>query len=180
MFFMTKYSTDFKIMAVQRYFDEDISIKSLAKDLKLPTFSLLKNWINTASQQGVEALVVKRSRSEYKLDFKANVVEYYQTHDLGVSKVAAMFNISSSQVYTWNRSFENGGLAALVPRQKGRPSTMKKKKTVQPQKLSLSEKQAYEEKIMQLKAQLYQAEMERDLLKKLPPRSKNLRINKKR
>lgn len=35
----------------------------------------------------------------------------------------------------------------------------------------LSEKQSYEEEILRLKAQLFQTEMERDILKKLPPRS---------
>lgn len=40
---------------------------------------------------------------------------------------------------------------------------MKKKKPIQHPVLPLSEKQAYEEKIMQLKAQLYRTEMERDL-----------------
>lgn len=116
--FMTKYSTDFKIMAVQKYFVEDISLKSLAGELKLPSSSVLKRWINTARQQGLEALAVKRHKSEYSLAFKAKVVEYYQTHDLGINKVAAVFNISASQVYSWDRAFKNGGLAALLPVEK--------------------------------------------------------------
>jgi len=32
-FFMTKYSTDFKIMAAQRYFNETISREAIAKEL---------------------------------------------------------------------------------------------------------------------------------------------------
>lgn len=176
---MTKYSTDFKIRAVQRYFVETISIKSLASELKLSDSSVLRSWINTAKQQGLEALAVKRHKSDYSLDFKAKVVEYYQTHDLGVNKVAAVFNISASQVYSWERAFKNGGLAALAPGRKGRPSSMKKQKPIQHPTLPLSEKQAYEEKIMQLKAQLYRTERERDLLKKLPSRSKNFRTKKK-
>lgn len=40
---------------------------------------------------------------------------------------------------------------------------------MQHQPLPLSEKQAYEEEIMQLKAQLYRTEMERDLLENFHP-----------
>ncbi|WEV56798.1 hypothetical protein [Ligilactobacillus acidipiscis] len=61
--------------------------------------------------------------------------------------------------------FENDGFAALIPRQKGKTEHNEKEKSIQPQALPLSEKQAYEEEIMQLKAQLHQAEIEYDLLK---------------
>ncbi|MCP0887644.1 transposase [Ligilactobacillus sp. WILCCON 0076] len=96
---MTKHSTDFKIKSVQKYFEGNISISSLSKELKLPNSTILRGWIYTACQQGLEALRVKRHTNKYSLDFKAKVVEYYQTHNLGVVKVAAVFNISASQVY---------------------------------------------------------------------------------
>lgn len=86
-------------MAVQRYFEKDITINNLAKELKLLTPTFLKDWIHIAHQQGLRALAVKRHRSNYSLTFKAKVVEYYQIHDLGVSKVDVIFNVSASQVY---------------------------------------------------------------------------------
>lgn len=170
---MTKYSTDFKINAVQRYCKGNISLNALAAELKLSDENLLRGWVNLAKEQGLESLAVKHHRRRYDLDFKLKVVEYYQTHAVGVSKVAAIFNISASQVYSWDRAFKLGGLAALIPRQKGRPSLMKKKpvKSTHQSALSLSEKQAYEEEILRLKEQLFRTEMERDILKKLPPRS---------
>lgn len=170
---MTKYSTDFKINAVQRYFKENISLNALAAELKLSDEASLKGWVNLAKKQGLEALAVKHYRSSYNLEFKLKVVEYYQTHTVGVSKVATVFNISASQVYSWDRAFKLGELAALIPRQKGRPRLMKKKtvKSTHQSALPLSEKQAYEEEILRLKAQLFRTEMERDILKKLPPRS---------
>lgn len=172
-FFMTKYTTNFKIDAVQRYFNENISLKMLAAELQLPDASMLEKWVNTAQKQGIGALKVKHHQNHYSLDFKLKVVEYYQTHDMGINKVGAVFNISASQVYIWAKAFKQGGLAALIPRQKGRPRLMKKKSTTSTQQetLPLSEKQAYEEEILRLKAQLFQTEMERDILKKLPPRS---------
>lgn len=94
-------------------------------------------------------------------------------HDMGINKVAAVFNIPASQVYSWDKAFKQGGLAVLIPRKKGRSRLMKKKSATLTHQaaLPLSEKQAYEEEILRLKAQLFQTEMERDILKKLPPRS---------
>lgn len=130
----------------------------------------LKGWVNFAKEQGLEALAVKHHRRRYNLDFKLKVVEYYQTHAVGVSKVAAIFNIPASQVYSWDRAFKLGELSALIPRQKGRPRLMKKKpvKSTHQSALSLSEKHSYEEEILRLKEQLFRTEMERDILKKLP------------
>lgn len=78
---MTKYTTIFKIDAVQRYFNENISLKALAIELHLPDTSMLGKWINTAQKQGISASEVKHHQNHYVLDFKLKVVEYYQTHD---------------------------------------------------------------------------------------------------
>ena len=39
------------------------------------------------------------------------MVRYYLTHSIGVSKVAAKFNISDSQVYNWAKKFNEEGYA---------------------------------------------------------------------
>lgn len=174
---MTKFSTEFKINAVQRYQNEHIGYVPLAKELGVEPTSV-QRWVYTANKQGLMALKVHHRKKKYSLDFKLQVVNYYQTHDLGISKVAAQFGINSSQVYSWTSLFSEGGVAALVPKQKGRPTTVKKSKVKRP-KITLSEKQEYEEKLMRLEAKLHEVEMERDILKKLPPRSKNLLIDKK-
>lgn len=85
---MTKYSTDFKIMAVRRYFDEYIAIKSLARELKLSDFSVLKSWINAVRQQEMEALVVKQHKSNYSLNFKIRVGSFKETGRL-------MYNVAN-------------------------------------------------------------------------------------
>ena len=159
-------------MPYNGYFNENISLKALAIELHLLDTSMLGKWVNTAQKQGISALEVKHHQNHYVLDFKLKVVEDYQTHDMGINKVATVFNIPASQVYSWDKDFKQGGLAALIPRKKGRPRLMKKKSATLTHQaaLSLSEKQAYEEEILWLKAQLSQTEMERDILKKLPPR----------
>lgn len=53
---MTKYTTDFKINAVQRYFKGNISLNELATELKLSDEASLKGCINLAKEQGLEAI----------------------------------------------------------------------------------------------------------------------------
>ncbi len=43
---MTKYTTDFKINAVQRYLKVNISLNELATELKLSDEASLKGWVN--------------------------------------------------------------------------------------------------------------------------------------
>lgn len=175
---MTKYSTDFKLQVVTRYLTDTLGLYHLSKEFGVEQ-SIIRRWIHTAKEQGLMALKVNHTRKNYTLDFKSQVVNYYQTHDLGTVKVAAKFNINASQVYSWNKAFIEDGIAALIPKQQGRPTTVKKKPSIKKKHISLSEKQEYEEKLMRLEAKLHEVEMERDILKKLPPRSKNLRIEKK-
>ena len=78
---MTKYTTDFKISAMQRYFKGNISLNELVTELKLSGEVSLKGWVNLAKEQGLEELAVKHHKRQLK------VVEYYQTHAVGVSKV---------------------------------------------------------------------------------------------
>ena len=57
---------------------------------------------------------------------------------------------------------------------------MKHKKPKQAKKLDLSEKETYQQKILELRSELYQTRMERDFLKKLGAVSKNNLPPKKR
>lgn len=178
VFFMTKYSSEFKIDAVLRYQNETISIKSLANELTIGIENL-RTWIELSKEQGLGALKVKKSHNDYNLDFKLNVVKYYQNHDLGTRKVAAKFNISPSQVNSWNKKFEVNGAAGLISKSRGGPRMNKKKKIVNKSDVSLTEKQKYEQKIMELEKKIHDIEFENYVLKKLPLRSTRSQTKKK-
>lgn len=175
---MTKYSSAFKIQACQRYFNEPISKKELAKELNIG-LSILIKWIDLAEVQGLSALSVKKDHRSYSLEFKLGVVRYYKTHEMGMTKVAAKFNINASQVYSWNKAFNEMGSAGLVSRDKGRPPMKNKTKKKLKKSISADERQNYKDRIIQLEAQLHQAELERDILKNLPPRSKMFQTGKR-
>ncbi|MDK1716117.1 helix-turn-helix domain-containing protein [Dellaglioa algida] len=94
------------------------------------------------------------------------MVRYYKTHGVGYNIIAANFNIHPSQAQTWNKSFDLYGSQALIPRPKGRP-TLTQENDKKKDNMTLTEKQKYEERILQLEAKLHGAELNRDFLKKL-------------
>jgi len=177
---MTKYSEAFKIAVVQEYQLRTASFQTLGQKYHIVP-SMIKKWVYLAKEQGVEALKVKRQHQEYSLDEKLAVVDYYQTHELGQFKVAAKFNISPSQVAAWTRIFNEQGAIGLRPKRKGRPSTMPKKTTPKNlDKMTPTEKEKLIEENVKLRAELHQAKMERDFLKKLRAVSKTKRLPPKR
>ena len=133
---MTKYSTELKIEIVSKYLNHEDSIKGLAKQYNIH-WTLIRRWIDKAKCQGLAALSVKHTKTTYSSDFRLNVVRYYLTHSIGVSKVAAKFNISDSQVYNWAKKFNEEGYAGLLPKQKGRPRKVPKKSKKTTKKLEL-------------------------------------------
>ncbi len=165
---MTKYSTELKIEIVSKYLNHEDSIKGLAKQYNIH-WTLIRRWIDKAKCQGLAALSVKHTKTTYSSDFRLNVVRYYLTHSIGVSKVAAKFNISDSQVYNWAKKFNEEGYAGLLPKQKGRPRKVPKKSKKTTKKLELSEKQKYEEKILKQEAELERLRVENLVLKKWLP-----------
>lgn len=71
------------------------------------------------------------------------------------------------------------GSAGLVSRDKGRLPMKNKTKKKLKKSISVDERQNYKDRIIQLEAQLHQAELERDVLKNLPPRSKMSQTGKR-
>lgn len=163
---MTKYSTELKIKIVSEYLTHQDSMRGLSKNYNID-FKSIREWIHQAQENGLESLEVKHTRLCYSPDFKLNVVRYYLNNlNLGMIPVATKFNISSSQVYTWVKQFEKEGIAGLLPKRKGRPPKVPKKPVKQAQKILLSEKQKYEEKIVQQEAEIEKLKLENLVLKK--------------
>lgn len=177
---MTKYSGEFKVNVVEEYQLGRSSYKTLGLKYQIHS-SMIKKWVSLSEAQGLEALQVKHRHQEHSLDDKLAVVDYYQTHDMGINKVAAKFDLNPSQVLVWTRIFNEQGAVGLRPKRKGRPSAMPKKSTHKDSdKLTPTEKEALIQENMQLRAELHQAQMERDFLKKLRAVSKTKHLPSKR
>lgn len=181
---MTKYSSLFKIQVVQDYQSGKYSFMALAKKYNV-SYTQTRHWFYTAEANGLESLTVKHSKKKFSLEEKVNVIDYYKNHNDGVTKVAAHFNINKTQVNDWVHIFDKLEIEGLRPKPRGRPITMKRKndkvkKQVKIKTAKINKNESQEEKIIRLKEELYQAQMENDILKKLGTVLDKQRLDQKR
>lgn len=175
---MTKYSSELKIQVASDYLNGRGSYNGLSKKYNI-TPSIIRTWVNTAELNGLESLKVKRTKREYSVDFKLDVVSYYLKSDEGRNLVAAKFNISP---YSWTKKFQRGGPEALLPVKKGRPAKMPKKTKKakrNKQTETLTDKQKYEAKLLEKDAKIKELELELIIAKKVAARYPRYPIDKK-
>ncbi|WP_156660894.1 helix-turn-helix domain-containing protein [Lacticaseibacillus sharpeae] len=163
---MTGNSTAFKVKIVSEYLRGGISLQELAKKYHIPLSGNMRVWIKRAQSQGLDSLIVKHTKREYSSDFKLEVVEYVQTHEVSRSSTAVKFGISPSQVSSWMSRYKHQGVAGLRDKPRGRRSTAvsKRKKRAT---LSSTKEEQYKQTILELKHELYETRMDRDILKTL-------------
>ena len=178
---MTKYSSELKIQVASDYLNGRGSYNGLSKKYNI-TPSIIRTWVNTAELNGLESLKVKRTKREYSVDFKLDVVSYYLKSDEGRNLVAAKFNISPSQVHSWTKKFQQGGPEALLPVKKGKPTKMPKKTKKakrNKQTETLTDKQKYEAKLLEKDAKIKELELELIIAKKVAARYPRYLIDKR-
>lgn len=156
--FMTKYTSDIKLNIIQGYNPNILSQKEYAKQMGIPK-AQFQYWLRLFEIHGEEGLI--NPYTNCSVSFKLDVLNYMVQSGASLMDTAALFKISSyTMVYDWQNKMEAGGLEALEPNQKGRPS-MKKSSNKQPkQSLIEGSREALEARIKQL-------EMENEYLKKL-------------
>jgi transposase len=61
--------------------------------------------------------------TNHSLEFKMDVLNYLERTGTSTTEIAVVFNIpSDSAVWKWKQLFDTGGIDALQPKAKGRPS----------------------------------------------------------
>jgi transposase len=157
---MTKYDERFKLSVVQRYLDGEGGYLALAGEYGL-AHSLVKRWVHRYRAHGAEAF--KKKFSHYSADFKLLVLRHMWENELSYGQTAVQFDIRNPGVLSvWERSFHRGGLEALKPRPRGKPTPMAVP-TAKPDTSSDDENRSREE----LLAELDNLRMENAYLKKL-------------
>ena len=169
---MTKYSSELKVKLVNEYFDGQISILGLSKKYGMPSKSPIYRWIHEAEANGLNYLITKKSHKEYSQDFKLSVIEYHKLHEISRLDTAIYFKISPSQVNSWIYRYNHYGVIGLRRRPRGRRPLMAKKKKKQT-RLNSTKEEKYKQEILDLKAKLHDAEMDRDILKALKTSREN-------
>lgn len=153
---MSKYTLENKINIILCYKKEGTSQIECAKRIGV-TKAQFQYWIRLYDLHGEEGL--QSAYTNYTLEFKLDVLNFMAQSGMSLMDTAAKFKIPSfSMLHQWKKKFELGGLDALEPKKKGRPS-MKKVK---------SKKQVPAEgSVEALQVELERLRMENAYLKKL-------------
>lgn len=121
---MVKYSSELKAEVVSEYLQGDISISLLSKKRNLPRIQVGR-WIQNFRLSGADALKRRRVKRSFSVEFKVDVINYYQTHDETLAEVSAKFDVNSCQISLWRTAFNQYGIEALKPHPKGRKTKVK-------------------------------------------------------
>lgn len=158
------YSPEIKEAAVREYLSGGESLLAVSKKYGIRDTHLLRDWIKVYNAHGDFNSVkhsgggsyMKQGRSTTKEE-RLEIVRDCLASGKNYGEMAQKYKVSYQQVRTWTLRFEELGETGIEDR-RGR-----RKKDQTPR----TELEAAQVEIERLKHQLYLAEMERDLLKKL-------------
>lgn len=180
---MTKYSLELKKMIVNEYLSGEYSLRDLSRKYGMHMRSI-QVWLEVYENQGADGLKIRKKYNHYSSDLKLDVIDYYESHDLSLSKVGIHFGIPSNVVTSWYVLYKEKGKAGLLPKPKGRPV----KKLMDNNNNENKEKRKYAKrkvtskadkvKIHRLEQELKYAKMENDILKKLNALRNHQDLNK--
>ena len=158
------YSPELKLQAVQEYLSGKGSLAAICKEYKIRARIQLQDWIevyhahgdfNSRKNSGGGSCM-RKARSTTQKE-RVQIVKDCLASGKNYGEIALKYNVSYQQVRTWTLRFEEMGEAGLEDRRG------KRKKDQEPR----TELEAAQIEIERLKHQLYLAEMENRLLKKL-------------
>ncbi|MDH6156412.1 transposase [Janthinobacterium sp. CG_23.4] len=158
---MSKYAEQFKLAVVKQYLAGASGFQFLANQHGVP-YSMVRKWVGLFRQHGEDGL--RKKFSHYDADFKLSVLQHMWANDLSYGKTAAVFNIRHhAAVGVWERCYHTGGIDALMPRRRGRPTKMPSLPDTKPSLPVNDSERTHEE----LVAEVNQLRMEVAYLKKL-------------
>ncbi len=157
---MSKYSKELKLAAINHYLASADGFQSTADHFQVDCREL-RTWVYRFRIHNQESLT--RCHTRYPALVKLQILECMARHKLSINQTLARFNIaSSSTIRVWQRLYNEGGLAALQAKPKGRPSMSKPFKPFVPTNKPVT--QMTPEELMQ---ELEYRRLETDYLKKL-------------
>lgn len=141
---MAKYSDEFKLMIVREYLEGPLGYKLLAKKFGFAGHSQIRKWVNSYKAFGEEGLHRKRSKTDYSVQFKLNVLNFMKQTGASYQETAIEFRLNHPSLIThWNRTFLKEGIEGLKKKPKGRSpmSGNRKKKQTRPEEVTDREEQ---------------------------------------
>ena len=123
----SKYSSSFKLSAVERVLKDNVSFTKVCDELNLGKTDLRK-WIKFYKEYGLSGLTPRSFNIKYSSSFKLKVVRSIEQEGLSFGEASLKFNIpSSSTVRKWYLICEKYGIKGLKIESRGRFRTMNKK-----------------------------------------------------
>jgi transposase len=155
---MSKFTYEEKLNIIKGYNENRMSQKEYAQ-INGVNKAQFQYWLLLYELHGDKAF--KLAYTKYSAAFKLNVLIFKVQSGASLMDTAANFMLPSfAMVYDWSKKFELGGLDALEPKKKGRPSMGKGKQK------NLS-KQGKENETESLQQEVERLRMENAYLKKL-------------
>lgn len=153
MFFMAKYSEEFKIKLVTEYLSGNLGYKLLAKKYNMPSQTPLQDWVRAYKTQGMEGLKRKKVKEVYSVQFKLDTIQFMFETGASYQETDEQFRINNpSLIHRWMKTFNEQGIEGLNPKSKGRPSMSKNpnKKRNEEKKLTREEELERENELLRL------------------------------
>ena len=156
VFFMSKYSNEFKLKVVDYAIEN--GMRAAARKFNIPSWTNVRQWTRKYHAHGSKGLI-KNLKSSYDGNFKQHVIEYMHTNHLSALETAIHFNLAGADlILRWERIYYEEGPQAFYQERRGRKTNMNSK----PRKKKLS-KEVEEDLI----AENQRLRMENEYLKKL-------------
>lgn len=119
---MAKHSPSFKREVVDAYLEGPSGYKVVAARFGLHR-KLVELWVAHFRQDGQAGL--DRQHRHYSAEFKLQVLQHMWREELSHTQTMALYGIrGKSAVSVWERTYNEGGIEALMPRPKGRQPAM--------------------------------------------------------
>ncbi len=121
-----KYTTNFKLKAVESVLKNNLSITKVCDNLAINRTDLRK-WISYYKLYGISGLEPRVKNTIYSNDFKLSVIHSIDEEGLSLREATLRYNVPSTATVTnWYRIYQQKGAMELFTESRGRPKTMKK------------------------------------------------------
>lgn len=148
----SKYTSLQRNAAVEHYLEHGRSISQTIKTLGYPHRETLREWINEIAPNELKVCVKSHAVIKYTYEQKKEAVLELCSRDGAAAKIAESYGVSRGGLYKWKKDMLGEERISKMKR-KGKPTLP-------------DDKDALESEIKSLKKQIYQLQMERDLLEK--------------
>lgn len=144
---MAKYDYEFKKKVVEAYFQGHGGYRQIALQFGISSgYGMVSRWVKQITALGFDSLRKQKRRSDYILQFKLNVINYYLNSEESIRDVAHKFNLpNDSMVSWWTTAFRKHGIGEISSKTKGRPSMSDKLKKTKEEKKSSHEQELEQE-----------------------------------